>query len=218
MSRPGVWGTVFGTALLLLPLAAAGQTNAPPPASYNTPPEVTRGPQLPTAYGTEVSLGGGVMNFTGAAARGMTNAGGSWDLRLAFGTRSIVGVEAAYLGTAQKVSAAGLDPNANLISNGVEGNLRLNAPFVTDRGLVEPFLLGGIGWAHYDVVNDSYNASVVRETDNQMTVPMGAGVAASYQGFMLDARFTYRFAVDEQLLGNADMGSWILSANIGREF
>jgi hypothetical protein len=148
----------------------------------------------------------------------MTNAGGSWDLRLAFGTRSILGVEAAYVGTAQKLSAAGLDPNANLISNGVEGDLRLNAPFVGDRGVLEPFVLGGIGWAHYNVVNDSYNRSVLRETDDQMTVPVGAGVGASYLGFMLDARFTYRFAFNERLMGNADMGSWIVAANIGREF
>ena len=216
MSSREVWGSLLGAACLLSPLPALAQET--PPASYNAPPEVTRGPELPSGYGSEISLGGGVMNYSGSAARGLTNVGGSWNLRLAFGTRSIVGLEAAYLGTAQKISAPGLDPDANLISNGVESDLRINAPFVSNTGVVEPFVLGGVGWAHYDVINDRYNTSLVRESDDQLTVPVGGGIAASYLGFMFDARFTYRFAFNEQLLGNADMGNWIVAANIGREF
>jgi hypothetical protein len=165
-----------------------------------------------------VQLGGGVMSFSGATARGVTDTGGSWDLRLAWGTRSILGFEAAYIGSANKLSAPGLDPNAALIGTGVEGNLRLNAPLPYRSALIEPFGIAGVGWTRFDVVNDDFNLSGVREKDHIITVPVGAGLAMSYRGFMVDGRFTYRFAYREDLIGNASLDNWIASANIGSEF
>ena len=54
--------------------------------------------------------------------------------------------------------------------------------------------------------------------ENQETAGENSGLAASSGGFMVDARFTYRFTYNDQLLGNADMGNWVVSANVGREF
>jgi hypothetical protein len=68
------------------------------------------------------------------------------------------------------------------------------------------------------VVNDNFNESTVREKDHVMTVPVGGGLAAAFRGLMLDARFTYRFVYNEQLLGSSKLDNWIASANIGSEF
>lgn len=208
-------GRMVGVAALLFsPLPAMAQyTYTGEPV-----PEVRRGPGPPTGYGAAVELGGGVMNFTGAAARGATSAGGTWDLRLAFGTRSILGLEAAYVGSAQNITAAGLDPNATLLGNGAETALRLNAPFIYQASLIEPFAFGGVGWTRYNVVNDNFNTSIVREKDDVFTVPFGGGLAASVRGFIVDARFTYRVLYNNQLLGNTNLDNWAVTANIGSEF
>jgi hypothetical protein len=205
----------LGAAFLLAsPLTASAQTYYP---SGTYAPEVTRS-RLPSGSGTEVALGGGVMNFMGSTAQNATEMGGSWNLRLTFGTRSVLGLEAAYIGSAHRLNVAGLDPDAALVGNGVEGALRLNIPLVTRDGMVEPFALGGIGWSQFDVVNDDFNSSFVRERDRLMTVPLGAGLAMSYRGLMIDGRFTYRMAYRDDLFGGADMRNWIVSANLGSEF
>jgi hypothetical protein len=208
-------GKLFGVAALLLaPLPAMAQyTYAGEPA-----PEVRRGAGPPSGFGAAVQLGGGVVDFTGATARSMTSTGGSWDLRLAFGTRSILGLEAAYVGSAQNITAAGLDPNAALIGNGAEAALRLNAPLAYRGSLVEPFAFGGAGWTQYNVVNDNFNTSIVREKDDVLTVPFGGGLAASFNGFMFDARFTYRVLYNQDLIGKSNLDNWIVSANLGSEF
>jgi hypothetical protein len=221
--KRGGWGRWLGVVgLLTLPLPALAQTAATS-GGYYAPdgtyvPAVTRSPLPPSGFGTEVSLGGGLMNFMNGAARGLTNVGGSWALRLGIGTRSVLGVEAAYIGTAQGLNAEGLDPDAVLVGNGVEGALRLNIPIATYHGMVEPFGLAGIGWNQFDVVNDDFNNSIVRERDRLWTVPLGAGLAYSYRGVMFDARYTYRLAYGDEMLGGADMRNWIVSANLGSEF
>jgi opacity protein-like surface antigen len=163
-------------------------------------------------------LGGGVMNFTGASARSVTQAGGAWDLRLGWGTRRLLGMEAAYIGSLNKMSAAGLDPDAMLLGTGVEGALRLNIPVAYRTSMIEPFGLAGLGWTRFDLINEDFNASAVNEKDHILTVPVGAGVAIAVNGLMIDARYTYRFAYRENLIGNTNLDNWIVSANIGSEF
>jgi hypothetical protein len=51
-----------------------------------------------------------------------------------------------------------------------------------------------------------------------MTVPVGAGLAMGIRGLMIDARYTYRFVFNEDLLGNTNLDNWIVSANVGSEF
>jgi len=210
-----VWGLA---AFLGSPLPALAQYTYT--ERYTEPtPEVRKGRRGPaTGYGSQIALGGGVMNFTGGTAQGMTDPGGSWDLRLVWGTRSIVGLEGAYIGSAQRISASGLDLNAALLGTGVEGTLRINAPMPYRDSMIAPFAVGGLGWTRFDVINNDFNTSVVNEKDHVMTVPVGAGLAVSYRGFMVDGRFTYRFVYREDLIGNADLNNWIVSANIGSEF
>jgi hypothetical protein len=214
LSKAHIGKMVGVAALLFAPLPAMAQyTYAGEPA-----PEVRRGAGPPSGFGAAVELGGGVTDFSGSTARGLTSTGGSWNLRLAFGTRSIIGLEAAYVGSAQNITAAGLDPNAALIGNGAEAALRLNAPLPYRGSLVEPFAFGGVGWTQYNVVNDNFNTSFVREKDDVLTVPFGGGLAASFNGFMFDARFTYRVLRNQDLFGGANMDNWNVTANLGSEF
>jgi hypothetical protein len=189
------------------------------PGGYTEPPpEITRAPGPASGFGASVLLGGGVMNFSGDAARALSDVGGSWDLRLGWGSRSILGIEAAYIGTANSLNATGLDNNAVLLGSGAEGLIRLNAPLVYRDALFEPFGFAGLGWTRFDVVNEDFNVSAISDKDHVMTLPIGGGIAAVYRSLMVDARFTYRFTYEEDLIGNTDLGNWIVSANIGSEF
>src|SRR5215831_7977102 len=96
------------------------------------------GAKLLTPYGESLSVGGGVVNFVGDTARNVTDVGGYWDVRLAFGTRTPIGIEAAYIGAAQNVTAVGMT-NAFLVRNGMEANARINIPLVLrNNHVLEP--------------------------------------------------------------------------------
>ena len=206
--------TLVGVAVLLAsPLSAFAQSY-----TQYSEPGVRRGYGPPSGSGSTVTLGGGVMAFSGAGARSVAEGGGSWNLRLGWGTRTMFGFEAAYIGSMNQLNAAGLDPNAMLLGTGAEGALRLNIPVAYRDSLIEPFGFGGLGWTRFDVVNSDFNASTVAEKDHVMTVPVGAGLAAAVRGFLVDARFTYRFVTREHLIGNTDLDNWIVSANLGSEF
>lgn len=214
----GRWGKIVGAAALLLaPLPVWAQATYQ--EGYAEPaPGVRRSAGPPSGHGNTVLLGGGVMTFSGATARSVAEAGGTWDLRLGWGTRSMLGFEAAYVGSANGLTAAGLDESAMLLGTGAEGVLRLNLPLVYRDSLLEPFGFGGLGWTRFDVINNDVNVSAVREKDHTMTVPVGAGLAASMRGLMVDARFTYRFLYNEDLIGGSDLDNWMISANLGAEF
>jgi len=205
---------LVGVAVLLAsPLSAFAQSY-----TQYSEPGVRRGYGPPSGTGTTVMLGGGVMSFTGGAARSVAEGGGAWGLRLGWGTRTMLGFEAAYVGSMNQLTASGLDPNAMLLGTGAEGALRLNIPVAYRESLIEPFAFGGLGWTRFDVINDDFNASAVSEKDHVMTVPFGAGVAAAVRGFIVDARYTYRLAYREDLIGNTNLDNWIVSANMGSEF
>jgi hypothetical protein len=218
MKMPATVGLVAG--LMLVGGASAR-------AQYDERPTVTRGSgqeHLHTPMGTSIQVGGGVTSFSRQSARDLTAPGGYWDARAVVGTRTIVALELAYVGNASGINAPGLDPGAVLIGNGAESDLRLQAPLVASSGmLVEPFVFGGIGWVHYDVRNDSYNHSIVKEQDNVGTIPFGSGVAFGWRGFMLEARFTYRQTYNEDLFptatesGRADLQNWSAGAMLGFE-
>jgi len=165
-------------------------------------------------------VGGGVQDFTRSSIRDMTGTGGYWNARLLFGSRRIVGFEAAYIGSAQSIDALGLSSNATLVSNGAEGALRLNMPIVNRGSLMEPFVFGGAGWSHYHIANSSTNASSVNSNDDILEVPYGAGFAMGYRGFMADARFTYRSTFYNDLLKTTGgrLDNWSAGGQVGFEF
>ena len=143
---------------------------------------------LLTPFGMALSVGGGVAGFTDDTMTDLTDPGGAWDARLTIGSRLPVSLEAAYIGTAQSIDALGLDPDSTLVSNGVEGNLRLNI----GRYNVQPFIFAGAGWQRYDLVNDSFNTSSVDDRDDVFSLPMGVGISGKYRGLLVDVRGTYR--------------------------
>ena len=182
---------------------------------------------LITPAGVYGFVGGGVSNFTQPEAAGATAPGGYWDARVGVGTRSVLGAEVAYVGSARDIAALGLANDAALISHGVEGVARLNVPITPENTtvLIEPYTFGGVGWNRYNIFSNSPNTSSIDDVDNVMTVPVGVGMAFGFSGVTLDTRATYRHALGSELMGSstssfdsASLNSWGLGAALGFEF
>jgi hypothetical protein len=154
----------------------------------------------------------------------LTDPSGSYDARLLIGTRSIIGVEAAYIGTAGNIDTLGLDNDALLVSNGAEGLLRLNI----GTYMIQPFIFGGAAWQRFDLVNEGVNTSSVSGSDDVFALPFGAGVSSylGSTGLTLDVRATYRATYSEDLLNTdlandddgGDLDTWNISGRLGYEF
>ena len=147
----------------------------------------------------------------------MTSGGGSWNARVVAGTRQFVGLEAAYVGAARNIDALGLSNDATLISNGVEGNVRVNIPIIRQVSMIEPFGFVGLGWSHYHVGNTQTRTSDLATNDDVMTVPLGAGLEYSYKAFIADARFTYRPTYYNDLVraGGGSLNNWGVGGQVG---
>jgi hypothetical protein len=178
----------------------------------------------PSVLGIEATLGGGVIGFADVDTRSLTNTGGEWEARMTFGSRVPIAVEAAYVGSAQGMTALGVGTNSVLVGNGVEGTLRVNLS--TSRA--QPYIFGGGGFTHYQVTNTTPAFSSLRVGDNVGTVPTGVGLSARLAGaFLADVRGTYRFAFNGTLfdtttadlgIGNARLDTWSVTGRIGFEF
>jgi hypothetical protein len=174
-----------------------------------------------SVMGAGILIGGGVQDFSRSNIRGMTDTGGFWSARLIAGTREFLGLEAAYIGSAQSINALGLSNDAVLVSNGVEGALRINIPIVSrGGGLVEPFAFGGVGWSRYHIARSTTNTSDLANNDDLLAIPYGAGIAFASHGFMADARFTYRSTFYNDLLQSSGgaLDNWSAGAQLGFEF
>jgi hypothetical protein len=182
-------------------------------------------------YGMEISAGGGVENFTGDRMQSATDPGAMWDVRFVLGTRSPVALEGAYVGSTQNIdSVFGERNTARLMGNGAEADVRLNAFPMED---FTPYAFAGLGWTRYDVTGADFTTADtgINDSDSLIEVPMGAGLAYRDNGFIADARFTYRMAAGEDLvIANdsrdpvtadstaAGMDTWAVGARIGAEF
>jgi hypothetical protein len=176
-------------------------------------------PKLSTRMGMSAMVGAGVVGFTEPDIIDMTSPGGSWTCRILFGTRTFIGAEAAYVGSAQEIDALKLDNRAMLVSNGLEGALRLH--IATEDW--QPYFFLGAAWKKYSVVNADYNTSSVKDSDNIAEVPFGVGFAYRFEGFVLDARLAIRPAFDSDLVRSTDgneltLTSWDTSLRLGWEF
>lgn len=171
---------------------------------------------LLTPLGEYVLVGGGVTDFTEEAVKDRFDVGGSWDLRLGFGSRFYVGGEVAYVGTGRGGDGSGSD----LLSHGAEAVLRVQYPYATGSWLLEPFVFGGIGWSNVSI-RDA--APGLKDGDDLGVVPFGGGVTLGHGRLLLDARFTYRTTFDEDLalsVGEdpANLEQWGVTAALGYEF
>jgi hypothetical protein len=213
-------------------------TPPPPPPTYTTPPASyttvvvpdsdrgAYGDEYMPRYGIAIAAGGGASGFTSESLRGTTNPGGDWDVRLTFGTRSPLAFEASYIGSAQSIDALGLDSDAVLVGNGVQGALRLNTTIDLP---VQPFIYGGVAWRRYDLTNTSANTSDISDSDDVLEVPLGVGIAGKFQGLIVDARGEFRPAWFQDLVpeiindtglsdGYGSMHRWGVNASVGYEF
>jgi hypothetical protein len=174
---------------------------------------------LLTPYGEYFLVGGGLTNYFETAVKDRVDVGGTWDVRLGFGNRFYVGAEVAYTGSARHSGALG----NNIVTNGLEGALRLQYPFALAAWTVEPFVFGGTGWTHFKINSMVRNGSALKDTNDVAVLPVGGGVMLAYNHILLDARFTYRETFEESLVAAADgsaasLRSWSVGASVGYEF
>lgn len=210
MSKRKLIGSVAGLALLWLGAPAHADTSEMGPNA----------PQIFSVYGASLSVGGGVMGFTDDAMRDFANVGGGWDARFVLGTRTDVAIEAAYTGGAVSVDALGLDDNAALISSGAEVLARVN--FLKKEW--QPYIVAGLGWRHYSIVNSDQNTSSVQEGEDLGEVPLGAGVSYRYRGLVVDGRGLLRAAFKDDMIARrgaeekANLHTWHAQITAGYEF
>lgn len=172
----------------------------------------------PTTIGVTASVGGGTEGFVESNATGFTQVGGGWNVRVAFLSRFLLSPELAYIGSAQDINAVGLDNDAILLSNGGEANLRLNIL----PGILQPYVFAGVGVRRYEIVNTETNTSAIADSDVIGIVPMGGGLTVRVDNFLLDARGTFRWAFEDQMLtamGDEGLGmsTWMAELRAGVE-
>lgn len=205
------------------------------PALAESAPATSEAPRDPSAserpirwmplsrFGMTLAAGGGVTDFTDSGTRALTAFGGSWDVRLAFLTRRRVGFEFSYIGGANMIHGLGFSVDrTRLIRNGIEAALRVNAPFYARDTLLEPYVAGGMGWNGYRITNaTSATASASPHDANTLALPLSAGFAVGYKGFIADARVTLRPTYYQTTLrdqGSGALTNWDLGGMLGFEF
>lgn len=179
--------------------------------------------RTPAPLGIQVMAGAGLVNQMDDETGDLTELGGTWDARVAFLNRNLIGFEAAYVGSIQTVNALGLDDNAQLMGNGLEANVRLN---LLRDGLVRPYVFAGVGWTHYDLTNTETADAAVEDDDDVLTIPGGVGVGLHlFRNVTLDVRGSVRGAFGEETFdpmqaADDEMGmeSWSTVAQLGFEF
>lgn len=190
---------------------------------------VTGTPQPESGFGVSVNVGGGVSGFSDSAMRAVTNdAGGAWTARVSLGTRSLIGLDVAYIGTATDINrfdTLNNNDNARLIGTDVEAAVRLN---LMPKEAWTPYAFAGAGWQHYSITNEDNTRGLtavgLSDNDNIAVFPLGGGL--SYRdpsGLNVDVRGAYRFAQDSDIIrdsnGNrANLGTWEASGSLGFEF
>ncbi len=177
---------------------------------------------MPRPWGMSLAVGGGVTAFADDEMREFADLAGSWEARLTLGTRQRIAVEAAYLGSAQRLDSLGLDQDAVLLSSGAGGALRLN--LLTDR--FQPYVLAGAAWRRYEVVNSDFNTSSVNDQDDVLETPFGVGFSYRHEPLIVDARGVYRRVFYDDLIqpaaaaGQEELGlhTWTANLMAGFEF
>jgi hypothetical protein len=171
---------------------------------------------LLTPFGGYGLIGSGITDFTDDAVKNAFNVGGAWDVRIGFGSRFYLGAEAAYVGSFR----GGANGGPDVLTNGAEGVVRVQYPYVSGQWLVEPFAFGGVGWNRLSARDAPAG---IDDSDDHGVVPFGAGVTIGRGRLLVDARFTYRTSFAENLMsgagnGRANLDQWAVGASVGCEF
>lgn len=168
----------------------------------------------------DVMAGGGVTGFIDSNTRDATDVGGAWTARVVGRTHHYLGYEAAYVGSTQGISAFDVNPDARLIGQGAEANLRIN---FTRHSALQPYIFGGVGLSLYDVSHMEASLASMEEDDNVVHIPAGAGLRVELPArLVLDVRGTYRAAFDDTMFqgmgGNDGLQSWSATGQLGMSF
>ncbi|HXU74844.1 MAG TPA: hypothetical protein VN947_36365 [Polyangia bacterium] len=164
-----------------------------------------------------ITTGAGVANYFGTPTNGTMDPGAGWDARLTFGTRSILALEAAYIGSSNNIDTVSGN-HGQVSSNGLDGDFRVQLPYA-----VQPYIFSGVGYNHMAITRtDSVTlAGPVNNSDDQLTVPAGGGLAG-YIGkhTTLDLRGTYRYIPDNgiTIMNSRALHQWVAQAHVGYVF
>ena len=170
------------------------------------------------ARSMSLAAGAGVSQFARGSMQAMTEPGASWEVRAGLGTRSNIGLELAYLGSARRIFALGLDRDAILLSTAFEVDLRLPLR----DGIWLPYFLAGAAWKRYALSGVASNTSDVEDGDQVYEIPTGLGLAWRSEGVLVDTRLVYRLASDGRLVPAAHerggLDTFEASLDVGWEF
>ncbi len=174
-------------------------------------------PSLMKRVGLALDVGGGVHDFVDRGHRGLVSAGAGWAARLTVGTRRHLAGEVAYVGSANAVkNALGAADHAILISNGVEGLVRVNV-LVNDW---QPYAVAGYTYRRYNMQNSAANTSAIADGTNSSEIPVGLGLAYRKNHFIGDLRGMVHPSVASELLpsSNGKPIAVSLAGKVGFEF
>jgi hypothetical protein len=195
------------------PVVVAPVTVIPPPAAP--------APSWQRGFGFALMAGGGYQDFTESSMRGATTGAGAWDARFIAGTNSIIGLEASYIGAARQMSGLGITSNdPYLVSNGVNGTVRLNVPLRYGSSLFEPYGYAGLGYSRYTISDYNQNAgrlSNFSSSDDVMNFPVGGGFAYAYKAFIMDVRGGWTGTYYQNLLVGGDRSNTLNYWNVGSQ-
>ena len=202
------------------PATAPAPVEEVPPAPVQViVPPAAPAPYWARGFGFALMAGGSYQDFTNSNMRSSTSGAGGWNARFIAGTNSIIGFEAAYLGSAGQFQGLGVTNNEPLlVSNGLEGTARLNIPIRYGANLFEPYGYAGLGYSHYTVSNYNQNAqrlSSFTSSDDVMNFPVGGGFAYAYKAFIVDARAGWTGTYYQNLLTGADTSGTLDHWNVG---
>jgi len=178
-----------------------------------------------------LQVGAGVNDYR-TGLNDATKSGEAWDVRLVFGARQPLGIEAAYIGALNDLTgstAPGVGTSAPgtttpaLMMNGGEALLRANLGGV--NGDIQPYLAAGFGVLGQRVVDRSdlsANSATGYQNSTDLEVPAAVGIDAFLQKRLtLGARIGYRYDFHDTVRADArasDAQAWNATARLGFAF
>lgn len=200
------------------------------PAQPMQPTQPTGPPQGSNIPPIEIEAGGGISDFTGAAASNLTKMGATWQVHSGVRLLRPLRIQAGYIGSTHPINnvlAPFAPGGSNILSNGLEALVDYTFPV---HFIVKPFVFAGVGWDHWSLSGGAQNDPLaIKGSDDSLAIPGGAGVRTSVtRNWELDGRFTYRGELlDDMLLtnsagqpnsGSKSMTTWNATARLGYMF
>jgi opacity protein-like surface antigen len=182
------------------PLIEPAQT--PPEAEAAAKGEIGGTPAYFSIENFYLYAGGGFINFSDRGTEDITNAGGTWMLRAAFGIATPIAIEGGYFGGAFPVhSIAG---NGSVISTGLEVIGRVGYPIHRGLAFIVPYIGAGVGWNLYSLAGGlTTEETGIQGSDSTFTIPLAVGLGMGYEHLNFDLRFLYRPTYGDNMFDDA---------------